>query len=176
MGRQPSEALVARLTGQALKIQGYFNPQNVAMMLWSFSTLGLQPDESLAKGWSSLQQGPQHIQLSKDLQVAAKAGDSELHCALVLARWQDFDAVNAATAYQKLLLMRTARDTHRQQDAVHARQSERDRVLGVLEPGLYRQHIHTYPCLVRDSVQTRYGVATISRLLKIIGLFCKRAL
>ena len=72
--------------------------------------------------------------------MAAKAGDSEVLCALVLARWQDFDAVNAATAYQKLLLMRTARDTHRQQDAGLARQSEGDRALCVLEPSLYGQH------------------------------------
>jgi len=28
----------------------------------------------------------------------------------------------------------------------------------------------------RERVRERYGVATISRLLKIIGLFCKRAL
>jgi len=35
-------------------------------------------------------------------------------------------------------------------------------------------HIRHRPCAVRTPLMTHYGVATISRLLKIISLFCKR--
>jgi len=38
-------------------------------------------------------------------------------------------------------------------------------------------HINDIACLLLDDTYTSdYGVATISRPLKIIGLFCKRAL
>jgi len=43
--------------------------------------------------------------------AVAKSDDSEQLCNLVAKLWQDFDAQNAGTAYQKLLLMRTAQDT-----------------------------------------------------------------
>jgi len=45
---------------------------------------------------------------------------------------------------------------------------------------LYIQYIYTYMCRVHRvffvTCRCWYGVATISRLLKIVGLFCKRAL
>jgi len=34
-------------------------------------------------------------------------------------------------------------------------------------------HIHIYEFFLYDESQDTYGVATISRLLKIIGLFCR---
>jgi len=37
-------------------------------------------------------------------------------------------------------------------------------------------HIFTYMRLYTHAIHACYGVATISRPLKIIGLFCKRAL
>ena len=39
-----------------------------------------------------------------------------------------------------------------------------------------RKDTHPDGLHVLPSLQGRYGVATISRLLKMIGLFCKRAL
>jgi len=39
-----------------------------------------------------------------------------------------------------------------------------------------REYIYTYICIHSGSFKSLYGVASISRLLKIIGLFCKRAL
>ena len=79
--------------------------------------------------------------LFRSLIAAAKSGDGEQLCALVNAQWQDFNAVNAATAYQKLLLMRIAQDPRRQQDEGQGRHSARDEVLAILEPALCKQHI-----------------------------------
>ena len=59
-----------------------------------------------------------HIQLNQDLITAAKSGDGEQLYVLVMERLKDFNAVNAATAYQKLLLMRIARDSRRQQTLI----------------------------------------------------------
>jgi len=36
-----------------------------------------------------------------------------------------------------------------------------------------KQHTHTLSLSLIESTRTKYGVATISRLLKIIGLFCR---
>jgi len=85
-----------------------------------------------------------HVQLNRDVMAAAKSGDDEQLCTLVAKQWQDFDAVNAATAYQKLLLMRTARHTRLQQDAGHAPLSARDKMLAILKPVLCEQHIPVF--------------------------------
>ena len=89
-----------------------------------------------------------HIQLNQDLIAAAKSGDDEQLCALVKARLQDFNAVNAATAFQKLLLMRIARDTRRQQTLIGPNllrpslQSAGPTLS--LRPGLVRYRAHLY--------------------------------
>ena len=80
---------------------------------------GLSKARGRGSGTSS-----KHIQLNQDLIAAAKSGDDEQLCALVKARLQDFNAVNAATACHKLLQMRIAHDTRRQQDAGLERDSE----------------------------------------------------
>ena len=97
-----------------------------------------------------------HIKLNQDLIAAAKSGDSELYV-LVMERLQDFNAVNAATAYQKLLLMRIARDTRRQQDAGLGRHSARDEVLAILEPVLCKQHIPMFGA--RECANTLHTLA-----------------
>jgi len=47
-----------------------------------------------------------HAQLKQDLVTAAKLVEGRQLCALVTAQSQDFNAVNVATAYRSLLLMR----------------------------------------------------------------------
>jgi len=98
-----------------------------------------------------------HIQLNQDLIAAAKSSDGEQLCALVNAQWQDFNAVNAATAYQKLLLMRIARDTRWQQRAGHVYHSARDKVLAVLEPALCEQHVPAFGA--RECANTLHTLA-----------------
>ena len=98
-----------------------------------------------------------HIQLNQDLIAAAKSGNGEQLCALVNAQWQDFNAVNAATAYQKLLLMGIARDTRWQQRAGHVYHSARDKALAVLELALREQHILVFGA--RECANTLHTLA-----------------
>jgi len=102
-----------------------------------------------------------HIQLNQDLIAAAKSDNGEQLCALVNAQWQDFNAVNAATAYQKLLLMRIARDPRRQQDVGEGRNSARDEVLAILEPALCKQHIPMFGA--RQCANTLHTLAKTRR-------------
>ena len=96
-----------------------------------------------------------NIKLNQDLVTAAKSSDNEQLCALVMARWQDFNAVNAATAYQKLLLMRTA------PDAGDRRHSPRDAALAVLEPALRDLHIPVFDA--HQCASTLHGLAKTRR-------------
>jgi len=75
-----------------------------------------------------------HIQLNKDLLAAARSG--EHLCAIVGKRLQDFNAVNADTAYKSLLLMRTARDMRTACDT-----RARNEALVSLERVLRDQHV-----------------------------------
>ena len=104
-----------------------------------------------------------HIQLNQDLIAAAKSGDGEQLYDLVMERLQDFDAVNAATAYKNLLLMRIVRDTRRQQDAGQGRQSARDKALAFLEPALCKQHIPMFDA--RACASTLHTLAKTRRRL-----------
>ena len=85
-----------------------------------------------------------HAQLNQDLMTAAKSGEGRQLCALVAARWKDFNAVNAATAYRSLLLMRTSRDHGQQQVAGQALHSAHEEVQDVLEQVLCEQHVQRF--------------------------------
>jgi len=102
-----------------------------------------------------------HAKLNQDLIAAAKSGDGEQLCALVTARLQDFNAVNAATSYQKLLLMRIARDTRRQPDARLGRLSAKDEAIDILEPVLCEQHIPVFGA--RACANTLHTLASTRR-------------
>jgi len=102
---------------------------------------GLGPLKARADG---CRVSSKHIQLNHDLVAAARSGEGRRLCALVATRWQDFNAVNAATAYRSLLLMRTSRGNDLQQDAGQAPHSAREEVLATLEPVLREQHVQAF--------------------------------
>jgi len=111
-----------------------------------------------------------HIQLNRDLMAAAKSGAGEQLCALVAKRRQDFNTVNAATAYQQLLRMRTKRDTRRLPDAGHAPHSARDEMLAILELVLCEQHIPVFGA--RECANTLHTLAKTRRRQPCEDVLC----
>ena len=91
-----------------------------------------------------------HIKINKDLLAAARSG--EYLCAMVVERLQDFDAVNAATAYKSLLLMRSARDMRTACDT-----RARNEALVSLEKVLRDQHVQAFGA--RDCANTLHTLA-----------------
>jgi len=50
LGLQPSKALIAGLTAQALVKRNDFGAQGIANTLWAFAKMGLQPSKALIAG------------------------------------------------------------------------------------------------------------------------------
>jgi len=59
-----------------------------------------------------------HIQINKDLLTMARSDNGAHLLGMVWEQLLDFDAVNAATGYCNLLLMRTVRDTRARNEAL----------------------------------------------------------
>ena len=92
------------------------------------------------------------VKLNRDIVATAKAGEYLQLCALVLTRWSDFDAVNAATAYtqmislppvnaetaytQMVLLRERARGNH-----IHTGSHAWESSMSILEDAILKQHV-----------------------------------
>ena len=98
---------------------------------------------------------------NKEMMAAAKLDQvlpkGRWLCDFVTAQWKHFDAVNAATAYRGLLLIKTVRDDSHQPDAGPARHSEREAILAVLEEALLEQHVQAFGA--RDCSSTLHTIA-----------------
>ena len=116
-----------------------------------------QSEKERAREKEFRERGP-YIQLNKDIIAASKAGHFDHLCALVQGNWQNFNAVNAATAYKELLLMRTGPGPLGGASAVaNTSCSSYD----ILESAIVEQHLSAFSA--RDCANVLYAMAKTTR-------------
>jgi len=96
-----------------------------------------------------------HAELNMELLGA----EGEQLCKVVKERWRDFNAVNAATAYQLLLTTMSARSAGQQGGGGRRRQSAHEEALTILEPVLCNQHVQAFSA--RECANTLHTLAKL---------------
>jgi hypothetical protein len=113
-----------------------------------------QSEKQRAREKEFRERGP-YIQLNKDIIAAEKTGRFDHLCALVQRHWQDFNAVNAATAYKELLLMRTGPGPLGGASAVAITSYD------ILESAIVEQHLSAFSA--RECANVLYAIAKTTR-------------